>query len=125
MRARHVHTAALALCIALAAGISRAEAIEAGLTGAWVQGMQCEEVFARAGKGISFKKPVNAFAPAFIISGDRLRTPQASCRIKKVKSAGDRRIVTLGCATTVAVDEVTAVLAPFADGSLRRYLNDQ
>jgi hypothetical protein len=31
----------------------------------------------------------------------------------------------LACATSVAVDEVPASLEPLADGSLRRFLNDQ
>lgn len=105
---------------------STAAAAERALTGAWIQGVeQCGEVFARAGNSVSFKKPVNAFAPAFIISGDQVRTPQASCRIKGAKRSGDRRILALACATSVAIDEVPATLEPLADGTLRRYLHDQ
>jgi hypothetical protein len=53
------------------------------------------------------------------------RRPLASCRIKGAKRSGERRILTLACATSVAVDEVPARLEPLADGTLRRYLNDQ
>jgi hypothetical protein len=124
--AGYVQTAGLALCVAASAVASRAEAAEAALTGAWVQqGTQCEQVFSRSGKALAFKKPVNAFAPAFIISGNRVRTPQASCRIKAVKPVGDRRILTLACATSVAVDDATAILAPSADGALHRYFDDE
>jgi hypothetical protein len=105
-------------------GSSRAGAVETALLGAWLQDITpCEEVFNRKGKTASFKKPINVFAPAFIISGNQVRTPQASCLIKSVKPIGERRVLTLACATPVAVDEATAILAPSSDGSLRRYLH--
>jgi len=108
-----------------ASGAMSAVAAEARLEGAWIQGGEgCAEVFSRSGKALSFKKPVNAFASAFIISGNQIRTPQASCRIKGAKRSGERRILALACATSVAVDEVPATLEPVADGTLRRYLND-
>jgi hypothetical protein len=114
----------LALALALGA-ISRASAVEPSLEGAWVQDGSCEETFARAGKGISFKKPVNVFAPALIITGNRLRTPTASCTIKAVKPEGERRVLSLQCATTVAVEPVRAVIGTSSDGLLVRYLNEQ
>jgi hypothetical protein len=114
----------LALALALGA-ISRASAVEPSLEGAWVQDGSCEETFARAGKGISFKKPVNVFAPALIITGNRLRTPTASCTIKAVKPEGERRVLSLQCATAVAVEPVRAVIGTSSDGLLVRYLNEQ
>ncbi len=102
---------------------------QAGLSsvqGAWLaQGPDCAEVYSAAGKGTSFKKPVDIFAPAFIISGDRLRTPQASCRIKSVKPTENRQEVILDCANAVAGHEVTVLMARQPDGSLRRYFNAQ
>jgi hypothetical protein len=91
----------LALGIALGA-VLPANAVEAKLEGAWIQDGTCDETFARAGKGISFKKPINVFAPAFIITGNRLRTPTASCSIKSVKPRGNRRVLSLQCSTAVA-----------------------
>jgi hypothetical protein len=114
----------LTLCLAASAAMSRAAAVEPSLAGAWVRGMSCAEVFSRSGKGASFKKPVNVFASAFIISGSQIRTPQASCRIKSVKRAGERRILNLACATSVAHDEAPAILALSSDGTLHRDLND-
>jgi hypothetical protein len=73
---------------------------------------------------MSFKKPVDIFAPAFIISGNRLRTPQASCRIKSVKPTGDRQFLVLDCANAVAGNEVRVLMAPDLDGALRRYFNE-
>jgi hypothetical protein len=114
----------LVLCLAAPSQITIAVAAEQALTGAWVQGgEQCREVFTRGGKSVAFKRPVNPFAPGFIISGNQIRTPGASCRIKGSKRSGDLRILTLACATSVAVDEAPARLEPMADGTLRRYLN--
>jgi hypothetical protein len=80
------------LALALASGaISPASAVEPRLDGAWAQDGSCEETFVRAGKGIAFKKPINVFAPALIITGNRLRTPTTSCTIKGMKPAGERR----------------------------------
>jgi hypothetical protein len=114
----------LALALALSA-ISRASAVEPSLEGAWVQDGSCDETFARAGKGISFKKPINVFAPALIITGNRLRTPTVLCTIKAMKPAGERRVLSLQCATAVAVEPVRALIGTPADGSLVRYLNEQ
>jgi hypothetical protein len=70
-----------------------------------------------------FRKPVDLFAPAFIVSGDKVRTPQAECRIRSAKDQGDRQTVILYCLSSVAGDQVRAFLAPQPDGTLRRYLN--
>src|SRR5215217_5975015 len=118
----------LGLGLAAVAAVSGARAQE-GLSayqGAWLQrGPECAEIYSSAGKGTSFKKPVDIFAPAFIISGNRLRTPQASCRIKSVKPTGDRQLLVLDCANAVAGNEVRVLLAPDSDGALRRYFNEQ
>jgi len=118
----------LGLGLAAFAVVSGARAQE-GLSayqGAWLQrGPECAEIYSSAGKGTSFKKPVDIFAPAFIISGNRLRTPQASCRIKSVKPTGDRQLLVLDCANAVAGNEVRVLLAPDSGGALRRYFNEQ
>jgi len=122
--ARRLCAATLAVAFGLVV-VSRCNAAESGLEGAWLQDGACAETFSRAGKGIAFKKPVNVFAPAFIITGNRLRTPTASCSIKAVKTVGDRRVLSLQCATAVAVEDVRAIVGLSSDGALLRYLNDQ
>jgi hypothetical protein len=94
------------------------------LDGAYTYGASCEEVFVHRGKAASFKKPVDLFAPGFIISGTRLRTPMASCRIGGRKSAGARQTLKLSCATSIAESDVTAYLEPTSDGKLKRYSGD-
>ncbi|MGA0596106.1 hypothetical protein [Enterovirga sp. CN4-39] len=58
---------------------------------------------------------MSPFAPAFIISGSRLRTPSATCRIKGVKQSGDRESLLLDCATSVAVSDVAVLMSPSGD----------
>ena len=119
----------LGLVLAASVAVSGTMAAETGLSGyqgAWlIQGPACAETYSSAGKGVSFRKPVDIFAPAFIVTGNRLRTPMASCRIKSVRPAGDRQVLILDCANAVAGDEVRVLLSTSPDGSLRRYFNEQ
>jgi len=112
-------------------GLSLSQAIAANSAlsayqGAWLaMGPDCGEVFVSAGKGSAFKKPVDLFAPAFIVAGTSLRTPQASCRIKSVRQTGERQLLVLDCANSVAGHEVRVPMALRPDGSLSRFLNDR
>jgi hypothetical protein len=91
--------------------------------GAWLeQGLSCDEVFAN-GQG-KFKTPVSVFAPAFIIRGSTLRTPQASCRIVRVSASEGRDLISLSCANSVATADVKALLKPGDDGTLVRFMNE-
>jgi hypothetical protein len=96
------------------------------LQGAWADpSMDCSAVFSRNGKGVTFKKPPDLFANAFIISGRRLTTPGASCQIQSMKAVDNgRRRLSLSCATSVAVDAASVELAVASDGSLQRYSSD-
>lgn len=94
--------------------------------GAWVlSGRDCAEVFSAAGRGLSFRKPVDLFAPAFIVSGQRIRTPMASCRVRSIRPVGGRDHLDLDCANAVAANDVRVILAPGTDGTLTRYYSDQ
>jgi hypothetical protein len=122
-------SALLGLALVASVAVPRATAAEANLSafqGSWLSGIpNCAEVYAEAGKGTSFRRPVNIFAPAFIVSGNRLRTPMASCRIKSATPKGDRQLLLLDCANVVAGGEVKVLMSPLPDGTLRRYLGDQ
>lgn len=115
----------LGLGLALAADSSAlAQLSLASYQGAWLSGSaDCGEIYASTGDGTSFKKPVDIFAPAFTISGSRLRTPQASCRIKSVRPSGDRQRLVLDCANAVAGNEIRVLMAPQPDGSLKRFFD--
>lgn len=102
-----------------------AQTSQSSVQGAWLaSGPACEDVFSSGGKGTSFKKPVDVFAPAFIISSNRLRTPTATCRIKSSQQAGERRLLTLDCSNAVSGSQVKVLMSITPDGALRRYFNE-
>ena len=123
------HLRKAGIWLVLLGAASRAEAAGPDLQpyqGAWLeQGVSCDDVYVPSGKGMAYKKPVNIFAPAFVISGDRLRTPQATCRIRSSRADGNRSTLTMDCANSVSTDAVKVVVSLSQDGSLRRYLNEQ
>ncbi|CAM5771442.1 hypothetical protein LMIY3S_03510 [Labrys miyagiensis] len=124
--------AALTSAIAVAgmlvlAGSASADKLQ-GLTslqGAWVeQSMSCDQVYSPGKRGMAFRKDVSVFAPAFMISGRRIRTPGASCSIQGISYKGDRMILNLGCTTTITSSPVKAYLSAGKDGELYRYNDD-
>ena len=127
--AQSARAAALGLCLAASVGVSGPQAAAGGLSayqGAWVlEGRERADVYASAGKAASFKKPVDIFAPAFLNSGKRLRTPMATCSIKSVRPTGDRHLLVLDCTNAVAGQEVKVYMAPQPNGVLRRYYDVQ
>jgi hypothetical protein len=113
---------------ALLAAVPAAAQDGKGIQGAWVeQSQKCQDVIAFKGGKPVFKQPVNIFAPAMIITGKRLKTPQASCSLKSAKPDGDRTTVVLQCANSISTADVTLSLAKLPDGRLARFYdqNDQ
>jgi len=122
MIARLRRAALYLLPIAMLAPMPDALSQTRDLQGAWLDGdLACASVFASTRNGIGFKRPANAFIPAFIITGRRLSTSLATCRIVKVLAVGDRQTLTLHCTTSIASDTARAILAPASDGMLYRY----
>jgi hypothetical protein len=96
------------------------------LQGAWLQqSTHCDDVYTSSGKAMSFKKSVNEFDPAFIVSGARLKTPVNSCRIGKIVPAGNRWMMKLDCTGKISTMVANIQFSLTADGALLRYLNDQ
>ncbi|MCF4129887.1 hypothetical protein HBB12_031845 (plasmid) [Methylobacterium sp. SyP6R] len=121
---RSLRSTAIGLGLAVAAGPATAGL--SGYQGAWVlAGRDCAEVYASAGRSLSFRKPIDLFAPAFIVSGQRLKTPMASCRIKAVRTVQGRDHLDLDCANAVAVNDVKVIMAATPDGNLTRYYSDE
>lgn len=124
-----VRVTALGLSLGASAAALDARAAGAGLSGyqgAWVlSGRDCAQVYSSAGKGVSFKKPLDLFAPAFMVSGNRLRTPAASCRIASVRPDGERQTLILDCANAVAANEVKVFMKIMPNGFLKRYYSQE
>jgi hypothetical protein len=113
---------------ALVASFPAAAQDAKGIQGAWVeQSQKCEDVFVFKGGRPVFKRPVNIFAPAMIITGKRLTTPQARRGLKSAKPDGDRTAVVLQCANSISSPDVTLSLAKLPEGRLARFYdqNDQ
>jgi hypothetical protein len=95
------------------------------LQGAWAQkSVSCEDIFVATKRGMAFRKPVNIFAPAILIAGRRLTTAGATCKIRSISPVGERLLLSLSCATSIAVEPVKAQLSLAEDGSLNRYSDD-
>ena len=121
-----IRTFGFGLACTMISGMAAAQGGPSTFQGAWLaQGSSCTDVYSSTGREPSFRRPVDIFAPAFIVSGNRLRTPMASCRIRSVRPAGDRRSLLLACANAVAGSDVRVLMALMPDGSLKRYFNEQ
>ena len=112
------------LTIAAIAPLHDALSQTSDFQGAWLEdGISCSTAFVATPKAIGFKRPASVFVPAFIITGKRLSTPMAACRIADVRSNGNRQILSLRCTTSVSDDTAHAFLAPAPDGGLLRFLS--
>ncbi|WP_069881202.1 hypothetical protein [Bosea sp. BIWAKO-01] len=118
-------SAAIAGLVAATVLVSHGSAAEgrfAAYQGAWLaDGSACEDVFTSSRSGTVFKSPPDLFVAAFIFSGDRIRTPVATCKIRSVKQVGDRDILSLGCVNSVSTAQTTAIMGKGADGRLKRF----
>jgi hypothetical protein len=94
--------------IAGSVNISHADSLTLeSLQGAWLgQESGCETTFVFRGKKPTFRRPVDAFAPAFIVNGDKVTTPLASCRIQKLEKRQNGTRVTLSCANSLSASTV-------------------
>jgi hypothetical protein len=90
------------------------------IQGAWLgQETGCEAVFTFAGGKPTFRRPADAFIPAFIVSGDRLYTPLAACRIQKLEETDKGTRITMTCANALSSAPVVTRFA-FGRGYLLR-----
>lgn len=111
----------VAMAVAIAP-LQDARAQAGRLQGAWIEeGSSCDSVFVATPSAVAFKRPANAFAPAFVVSGRRLSTPLATCRLTGISPNGPRQVLRLNCTTSVASNTARAVLAPAEDGGIYRY----
>ena len=86
-----------ALCAAALFSVAAAGPVHAAaltlsdLQGAWLgQETGCQTVFSFSGGKPALKRPADAFVPAFIVAGDKLTTPLASCRSPEDGRNGER-----------------------------------
>lgn len=101
----------------------------ASLQGAWVQqDAPCETIYiTQAGQTRFRQGPGYLFTSAFIIDGNRLTTPNATCQIVSMAARGSRTELSLACTTRISTGPIKALLSLGADGSLIRFfrINDR
>ncbi len=125
-RRRTLIAASLYVAMLSLATPPEARAQAGAFQGAWLEeGGACSSVFVSKGRAIAFRRPAAAFAPAFIVAGQRLATPLATCRIVRMTAQGDRQMLNLSCTTTVSSDSARAVFALAEGGTLNRYLGPE
>ncbi|WP_211486573.1 hypothetical protein, partial [Corallococcus exiguus] len=96
--------------------------------GAWLEETRdCHAVFVTTNNGHAFRRSINIFFPAFIISGDQIQTPLATCRFRSATTGRDSHRIsfTLSCRTAVSAADRTATMSRTPDGFLIRYLNEE
>ena len=117
-------TAFLSATLGIALSSAEAASELASVQGAWLeQSMTCDEVFVAGKKGMTFRKPVNIFAPAMIISGNKITTPGAVCRVSSVAPVGDKQQLSLSCSTMISDASIKALVA-VRDGRLYRFTSE-
>jgi hypothetical protein len=81
------------------------------LNGMWAaDGAECNDVFVKKGKTISFSKHSDLHARGFIVEGDRLRGKLATCKIKSRREDGDTVNIIAACATDIMLSDVQLIL---------------
>jgi hypothetical protein len=125
-RSRRVWCVAGALTACVMSVPCAAADIPSGYIGGWVTGSDtCGDVFTGHGDRLAYRKPVDAFAPAILVSPRQIATPTTRCAVVRVRPVDDRIQVRLSCATSVAVDTIETLFRLEPDGTLKRFLNEK
>jgi hypothetical protein len=105
----------------LASVISSGQALAQTAEGYAASGTECADVFVKTKDGVKFKPRVDAFAPAFIVKGKVLRTPIATCQLRKSSAKGAVREFQFECANSISYSPVTVFFRRGDEGSLIRF----
>ena len=72
--------------------------------GAWVtDAAKCAKVFVKKSNRISMTKQAELFGGGFIVEGNRIRGPSATCKINSRKEEGDMLHLIASCSTAISV----------------------
>ena len=122
MHERSRKTIALGVGIAvLAAGGAAysAAGLSPSLSGAWTTSPQdCNKLFQRQGRAITYRRPVDKFAQAAIIEPGRIATPSSVCQVLGVTSDQGALKIGAECRDSISFMHVTAYLKVNADGQM-------
>lgn len=80
-----------------------AQAFDQGMIGAWSQsGSDCKIIFQYKGTSVSFRKPIDEFRTAFIITSKRITLPTGQCTINGSKADADGHSLSMTCSNTIS-----------------------
>ena len=117
---RRILVLALALGSAALGPAARASDLQA-LQGAWTtDAAACATTFTSTRGAPAFRPDADLFASAFIVSGQRIRTPLASCRIRSTRQEGDWLDLRLACENKVSTGAVQARFTVIENGLVVR-----
>jgi hypothetical protein len=72
--------------------------------GAWAtDAAKCAKVFVKKSNRISMTRHADLFGGGFIVEGDRIRGPSATCKINNRKEDGDMLHLIASCSTEVSI----------------------
>ena len=72
--------------------------------GAWAtDAAKCAKVFVKKSNRISMTKHADLFGGGFIVEGDRIRGPLATCKINNRKEDGDMLHLIASCSTEISI----------------------
>jgi HlyD family secretion protein len=91
----------------------------AQLTGAWAYSRaDCEKLFQRRGKALSFRQPVDKFAQAAIVETQRIRLPSATCQIDRASNDSGALKVSGDCQDSISYTSRTVYIRLKSDNEV-------
>jgi biotin carboxyl carrier protein len=73
------------------------------LVGAWAPSVQdCNRVFQRKGRALTYRQPIDQFAQAAIVEPQRIRLPSATCQLESAASDGGSLKLIAECADIIS-----------------------
>jgi HlyD family secretion protein len=83
----------------------------AQLTGAWAYSVaDCDKLFQRRGKALTFRQPVDKFAQAAIVESQRMRLPSATCQLERASQESGALKVSADCQDSISFTSRTVFI---------------
>jgi hypothetical protein len=107
------------LALTLASAGCFADALDAGLVGAWTTSdSDCPKIFERRGGALAFRPPIDKFAQAAIISPQQILLPSGPCRVQGVSHANGAINVNAECTDSISYTSQTVQIKVKSPGEI-------
>jgi hypothetical protein len=89
------------------------------LLGAWApSGRDCNKLFQRKGRALTYRQPIDQFAQAAIVEPQRIRLPSATCQLDSAASDGGSLKLIAECADIISYTSRTVYVKLRSDDEL-------